>query len=349
MGMIQRRFLGFILAPAALAGTLVGGLASSAAEKTSDPQARPAAPADFVAYAETVPGTTVKFDMVPIQGGKFLMGSPAKEKGRRPDEGPQHEVEVRPFWMGAREVTWDEYGAFLKIGIQQALSGDEEEGPDALTYPTPPYSDETFGFGKGEGQKRQPTIALTLHAVMEYARWLSQKTGKLYRLPTEAEWEYACRAGTTTAYSFGDNPKTLGDHAWLATNAKRRPQPVAEKKPNPWGLFDMHGNTAEWVIDQYDPKFYEKAQPGVFPVNLPGDRRYSHVVRGGGWKDKPAGLRCAVRRFSEKWWSKQDPQSPQSIWWHTEVTDVGFRLVRPVDEYPVLKGLRSKMTKESAY
>jgi formylglycine-generating enzyme required for sulfatase activity len=184
---------------------------------------------------------------------------------------------------------------------------------------------------------------------MGYARWLSKKTGKTYRLPTEAEWEYACRAGTQTAYSFGDSPKELGNYAWLAGNAKKQPNPVAKKKPNAFGLFDMHGNVSEWVVDQYDPGVYAKATAGAFPVLIPSNRRYPHVARGGSWTDKETALRCAARRPSNKDWSRQDPQNPQSIWWHTEATDVGFRIVRIADDYPELRNLKSKIVEESPY
>ncbi len=306
--------------------------------KVGTPLPNPPAP-----FTEVATGTAITFDMVPVPGGSFQMGSPPKEKGRKKDEGPQREVKVRPFFMGKHEVTWDAYHVFLDIGIKNALKGVDDEGPDAVTYPTPPYADETFGLGRG----KHPNIAVTWHAANEFARWISSLTGKTYRLPTEAEWEYACRAGAATAYGFGDAPGKLGEHAWSKANAKKRPQPVGGKTPNAFGLFDMHGNVAEWVIDRYDPDAYAKAMTGELPINLPGRQRYSHVVRGGGWKDGPAALRCAARRFSEPVWSKQDPQTPQSIWWHTETTDVGFRLVHVPDEYPALKGFRSKMTMES--
>ncbi len=304
-----------------------------------------AAPADFKPYTESIPESKLSFDLVPIAGGKFQMGSPAKEKGRQKDEGPQHEVEVHPFWMSKTEVTWDEYGVYTAEGNRLLLKGVVNEGPDAITYPTPPYADETFGYGKN----KQPAIAMTQHAAMSYARWLSKKTGKTYRLPTEAEWEYACRAGTTTAYSFGNSPKTLGTYAWFAGNAAKRPNVGGGKKPNAFGLFDMHGNLAEWVIDQYDAEAYAKAAPGVLPVTIPGNRRYPHVARGGSWTDKDVSLRCAARRASNKEWSKQDPQNPQSIWWHTEATNVGFRLVRVPNEYPALKDVKSKITEASPY
>src|SRR4029079_10616890 len=103
---------------------------------------------------------------------------------------------------------------------------------------------------------RQPAINVQYHGAMEYARWLSLKTGHQYRLPTEAEWEYAARAGTVTAYSFGNSAAQLDTHAWSAVNSGGRPHPVGQKAPNPWGLYDMHGNLAEWCLDQYDPAQY---------------------------------------------------------------------------------------------
>jgi formylglycine-generating enzyme required for sulfatase activity len=140
-----------------------------------------------------------------------------------------------------------------------------------VTRPTPPYGDESFGYGKG----KQPAINMTWHAAMEYCRWLSAKTGKAYRLPTEAEWEFAARAGTTAAYSFGDDPRALGDYGWTRENSGERPHAVASKKPNAWGLFDMHGNVSEWILDQYDADAYRKVEPGtVGPVLLPGNHRF---------------------------------------------------------------------------
>ena len=149
---------------------------------------------------------------------------------------------------------------------------------------------------------------------MEYCRWLSAKTGKLYRLPTEAEWEYACRAGTTTAYSFGDDPAKLGDYAWYRRQRREDlAHKVGKKKPNPWGLHDMHGNVAEWCLDHYDKDFYstfDRASPRWRPVDLPAELRITpHVARGGSWADEPDGLRSAARRGSDKSWIKHDPQT----------------------------------------
>ena len=325
----------------ALAGTVSAAVAG---EPAAPP---PAIPAGMKPYTATIAGTKVTFDMVPVPGGTFQMGSPPKEKGRKKDEGPQRQITVRPFYMGKHEVTWDAYHLFLDLGIKQALSGGDDDGkPDAITYPTPPYADETFGLGRG----KSPNIAVTWHAASEFARWVSSKTGKTYRLPTEAEWEYACRAGASTPYGFGESAAKLGEHGWFGGNSGKKPHVVGEKKPNAFGLFDMHGNVSEWVIDRYAPDFYAQPLPGLgaIPINMPGDARYSHVVRGGSWKEKAPALRCAARRFSEPNWSKQDPQTPQSIWWHTETTEVGFRLVHVPDEYPALRGFRSKVTMESA-
>ena len=212
-------------------------------------------------YVETIPGTDVKFEMLPIPGGTFTMGSPPSEAKRGEDEGPQHPVQIAPFWMGKYEVTWEEYDQFAfsldlkkkaRENVDLTKQPETEKKADAVTRPTPPYADETFGFGRNG----QPAICITHHAAMEYCRWLSAKTGKIYRLPTEAEWEYACRAGTKTAYSWGDDPAKLGEYAWDVDNAEK-PQKVGKKKPNPWGLYDMHGNVAEWCLDHYRPDAYK--------------------------------------------------------------------------------------------
>jgi formylglycine-generating enzyme required for sulfatase activity len=185
---------------------------------------------------------------------------------------------------------------------------------------------------------------------MEYCRWLSAKTGKTYRLPMEAEWEYACRAGTKTAYSFGDSARILGEYGWYTDNSDSAPHVGGKKKPNAWSLYDMHGNVAEWCIDRYDKDFYGtfKGREAVLvPVLLPTEKRYPHVVRGGSWDDDGGLLRSAARRASRAEWSKRDPQRPQSIWWHTEAIMVGFRVVRPLEEQENLKGLKSKITRQS--
>jgi formylglycine-generating enzyme required for sulfatase activity len=299
------------------------------------PEAEAADEASMKPYTERIVGTTVTFDMVPIRGGKFLMGSPADEPDRSDDEGPQHEVAIEPFWMGKCEVTWDEYEIW-SFNLDIKLRTLHEKQPtaldklaDAVTRPTPPYTDMTFGMGKSG----YPAICMTQLAAKKYCEWLSAKTGRYYRLPTEAEWEYACRAGTTTAYSFGDDPEQLDQYAWYFDNSRGKYQRVGQKKPNPWGLHDMHGNVAEWVLDAYDPNYYQQlaGQTTTRPYNPPRSL-YPRVVRGGSWDDDPERLRSAARRGSDPSWKQQDPQLPQSIWYHTDATFVGFRVVRPLRE-----------------
>ena len=274
---------------------------------------------------DDIPGTTVTFEMVPLPGGTYQRGSTALEPGRKDDEGPGHQVTVGPFLIGRREVTWNEFDAFFYRERRRLPPGQKPEGADAITGPTPPYADEAHDFGKGN----QPVMSITHHAASEYARWLSTKTGRKYRLPTEAEWEYACRAGVTTAYSFGADPKDLGAHAWFEANADGRPHPGGRKQPNAWGLYDVHGNVAEWTADLYKPDAYATVKSKVrSPFVDPGQELYPHVARGGSWDDDAVDLRCAARRWSSEEWNRRDPQMPKSIWWLTDGTSVGFRIVR---------------------
>ena len=304
--------------------------------KLTPPEAEAKTEAQMRPYKQAIPGADVAFEMVPIKGGEFVMGSPESEPGRNEDEGPQHKVRVEPFWIGKHEVTWDEYDIWsFNLDIQRRQFTGEEPTPldeqaDAVTRPTKPYTDMTFNMG----HDGFPAISMTQMAAKMYCEWLSAKTGHYYRLPTEAEWEYACRAGTTTPYSFGD-PATIDEYAWYFDNSEEGYSKVGLKKPNPWGLYDMHGNVAEWVLDQYDPGFYAKvAKQGELVLNplAVGAERYPHVVRGGSWKGDPETLRSAARVFSHPDWKMQDPQIPQSVWYFTDAQDVGFRIVRPLTE-----------------
>lgn len=284
-------------------------------------------------YVDAIADTDVTFAMVPIPGGTTRCGSPATEPGRKDDEGPQHDVAIEPFWMGRCEVTWDEYHVFqFKLDLQRRASGgatavNQDRWADAVSRPTPPYVPMDFEMGT----KGCPAICMTQFAARHYTKWLSMKTGRFYRLPTEAEWEHACRAGTTTAYSFGDDPAKLDEYAWSFANSDGKYHAVGTKKPNPWGLHDMHGNVSEWVLDRYDAAFYATlaADAGKPAVAWP-DAPYPHVVRGGSWDDDPERLRSAARRASSKAWKVQDPQLPKSIWYLTDARFVGFRVVRPL-------------------
>jgi len=288
---------------------------------------------EMKAYTEVIPGTDLKFDMVPIPGGTFLIGSPEDEEGRRDDEGPQVMVQVDPFWMGKCEVTWDLYD-FWALGLdiqRRKLMGKEQTQydvvADALTRPTNAYTDMTFGMG----HDGYPAICMTQYAAKMFCKWLTLKTGRYYRLPTEAEWEYACRAGTTTAYSFGDDPDDLEDYAWYFDNSEDGYSKVGLKKPNPWGLHDMHGNVCEWTLDQYVPDAYKSlvGNPVRNPFTVP-TTEFPRVVRGGSWDDDPDRLRSAARRGSTRDWKMQDPQIPQSIYYLTDALFLGFRVVRPL-------------------
>ncbi|BBO34358.1 SUMF1/EgtB/PvdO family nonheme iron enzyme [Lacipirellula parvula] len=283
-------------------------------------------------YEAEVPETAAPYAMVAIEGGKFLMGSPADEAGRGEEEGPQVEVEVTPFWIGKHEVTWDEYEPFMITGIERLKNGMRKDfdpavhtDVDAVSQPTTPYVEMSFGMG----QYGYPAISMTQHGANKYCQWLSAQTGHFYRLPTEAEWEYACRAGTNTAYSFGDDPAALDDYAWHAGNSEEKYQLVGQKEPNPWGLYDMHGNVAEWTADQFDPNYFKQLKPGAANPFVKPTTLYPRSARGGGWADGPERLRAAARLGSEAAWQEQDPQLPKSQWYLTDAPWLGFRLVRP--------------------
>jgi formylglycine-generating enzyme required for sulfatase activity len=261
------------------------------------------------------------------------MGSPAGEEGHKKDEAPQHEVKIEPFWMGKFEVTWNEYELFMfpegerKIREFRKYNSSLDKSADAVSRPTTPYVEMSFGMGK-DGY---PAISMTQHAANTFCKWLSAKTGHFYRLPTEAEWEYACRAGTTTAYSWGDDPDMAKDYAWFVDNSDAKYQKIGKKKPNAWGLYDMHGNVAEWCLDQYVPDAYSKFVGAVVESPwMKATTPYPHVVRGGSWDDEPLALRSAARRASNKSWKMQDPQLPKSIWYLTDAQFVGFRIIRPL-------------------
>jgi formylglycine-generating enzyme required for sulfatase activity len=289
--------------------------------------------ADMKAYTNVIPGTEITYAMTPIPGGEFLLGSPGSEAERKADEGPQAKVQIAPFWMGTYEVTWDEYLLFMypddekKLRETHPTEATINQVSDAVTRPSKPYADMSNGFGKSG----YPAIAMTQHAANKFCHWLSAKTGHFYRLPTEAEWEYACRAGSTTAYSFGNDAGKLGDYGWFFDNSNSKTQKVGKKKPNPWGLYDMHGNVLEWVLDQYDPEFYKTLSAGTAsnPWNK-ATQPYPHSARGGSWDDDAPALRSAARRGSDRTWKMTDPQLPKGKWYVTDAWFIGFRVVRPL-------------------
>jgi formylglycine-generating enzyme required for sulfatase activity len=302
----------------------------------------------FADYTEQIPGTSIAFEMVAVPGGAYKMGSPDKEQFRRDDEGPVREVTVSPFFMGRVEVTWDEYLAFrLKTEsegrIDPAIIKERNvnaQTVDAISGPTPPFGNPDQGWGAG----RRPAITMTHYAAEIYCLWLSKATGKKYRLPTEAEWEYAARGGKDEPYFFGGTPKQYSSQGWwrkffsadtavinsyaiYALNSDMKTQEPSRVRPNPFGLRNMLGNVMEYCSDWYAPDAYSQTDAKVSNPTGPasGDE---HVVRGGFYSEDASELRAAARAHTESVaWLKTDPQQPKSIWWFSDVKGVGFRVV----------------------
>src|SRR6266404_500302 len=230
------------------------------------------APQTAAKDAELVPIPT----MVEIPGGEFIMGSPNEEAGRSEDEGPQHRVRILAFALGRSPVTFEEWDACM-------TSGGCAHRPD----------------DKGWGRGRRPVINVSWKDAQEYVRWLRKTTGKRYRLPTEGEWEYAARAGSSGRFCFGDSETDVKRYAWYYANSERRTHPVGEKLPNRFGVHDMHGNVWEWVEDVYRTSYERKDGDGsawtgrgsVLRFLLSNDR----VVRGGGWSSSSNEVRSASR------------------------------------------------------
>jgi len=301
----------------------------------------------MVPYKQTLPGSDETFEMIPIPGGKFLLGSPDNEPGRDASEGPQVELQVPPFWMAANEVTWAEYRPFMGLyAVFKSFEGKgvrkvtDENRIDAITVPTELY-EPTFTFEFGD-DPQLPAVSMTQYAAKQYTKWISLVSGLQYRLPMESEWEYACRGGTTTAYSFGADPAVLAEYARFAGNAKDEgPRKVRQGKPNPFGLYDMHGNVAEWTLDEFFDGGYSylKGKTDLTPAKafVTPQREWPRVVRGGSWENDAAGCRSAARLPSDMVaWKETDPNLPKSPWWMTNdpVRGVGFRMVRMLDEAP---------------
>lgn len=275
----------------------------------------------FEKYEQAIPGSPVKFEMVPVKAGSFKMGSKAS---RQADEQPEHDVTLSAFWMGAKEVTHDEFALYLNDENYA-----ENSDVDAITRPSRPYIEMTLGMGKEGGF---PANSMKQHGAIMYCKWLYEKTGIFYRLPTEAEWEYACRAGSTTVYPFGNDSSQLKDYAWYAANSGDRYQKTGQKKPNAWGLYDMLGNVQEWVLDQYSTDAYAKSgKNAADPVHTPTSK-HPLVVRGGDYNDPASALTSSNREQSDLVWNRRDPQIPKSKWWNADAPFVGFRIVRPVKQ-----------------
>ncbi len=287
-------------------------------------------------YTETITaksGARLSFDMVLIPGGTFLMGSPDTEAGRKEHEGPQRPARVSPFYLCTTETTMELFLAYYAestVGKKAAEDGDEwpaegepaPKGVDGVTGPTVVYGDMTMGYGKD-----YPAFGMSWLNATTFCKWLSEKTGKKYRLPTEAEWEYAARAGTTTPLGECNGPEQLAEVAWFRDNSNGEPHPVAKKKPNAWGLYDMRGNVNEWVLDFYAPDAYRQGDGRSELANPTGPVTGAvNVARGGCHGSQWEELRSAARAFKEKGWHMHDPQMPKSKWWLPQMDIIGFRV-----------------------
>jgi len=305
---------------------------------------------EFLNFTECIPQSIVSFDMIAIPGGSFKMGSPDNEPFRNPDEGPLHDVTLSPFFMSETEVTWDMFWEFFSKTMSEGRTppsfvyeNNSRPDVDAISGPTPPFGlpDQGWGFGK------RPAITMTHYAAETFCQWLSKVTGKKYRLPTEAEWEYAARAGTETPYFFEGNPKNfsntgfwrnlknastnvISSYVIYVNNSMNRSQEPDEVKANPFGLKNMLGNVMEYCADKYDPNAYSKAGDNcVNPLVTDGNE---YVVRGGSYTSDAAEVRSAARSFTKHDdWMKTDPQQPKSIWWYSDIRGIGFRLVCEVE------------------
>ncbi|MEI7837482.1 MAG: formylglycine-generating enzyme family protein [Planctomycetota bacterium] len=207
-------------------------------------------------------GKGVAMDLSLIPAGKFTMGSPEGEEDRQPDEGPPHDVTIsKPFYMGVYEVTQEQY--------------------EAITGANPSYF-------KGA---KNPVEQASWDEAVEFCKKLSAKTGKAVRLPTEAQWEYACRAGTKTRFGVCDKDADLNEYGWSAANSESKTHPVGQKKPNAWGLYDMHGNVWEWCSDWYADSYANAGDRDPQGAQSGSDR----VLRGGSWFSLPLLCRSAIR------------------------------------------------------
>jgi formylglycine-generating enzyme required for sulfatase activity len=279
----------------------------------------------FQNYEQAINEKQSIIKMVAIPAGKFLMGSPATEKNREKDEGPQVEINVEPFWMSATEITHDQFAAF------RFQDKDLNPNIDAMSRPTAQYIDLTWGMGKEGGF---PANSMQPFTAIAYCKWLWKKTGIFYRLPTEAEWEYAAKEGQETILGEAVNSKNIQNYAWLEENSDGKYHEVGKKLPNKFGLYDMIGNVAEWTMDMYDANYYAKLKdmPSSLYFTKREDFRSYHTARGGGFKTSKNEVRLSDRIEQTEDWNRRDPQIPRSKWWITDGESVGFRIVRPISQ-----------------
>ena len=229
----------------------------------------------------------MKFKLIPA--GEFMMGSHSV------NEGPQHKVRIaKPFYMGMTEVTQGQYEKVM--------------GKNPSSYAK---TGRTANYVKGTDTSNFPVETISWDDAVEFCRKLSAVEGHTYRLPTEAEWEYCCRAGSATKYCFGDGESSLSEYAWFDENSGFATHPVGTKKPNAWGLFDMHGNVWEWTSDWHDEGYYAKS-PTEDPTGP--ETGSLRIYRGGSWGDAAKYCQSSMRS-----------RNPPSL---GDRNDLGFRVAR---------------------
>jgi len=277
---------------------------------------------NFVKYNQDLPLTSLDISMIPIKGGNFYMQDYLLKSSFS-------EFEVSSFWMSQYEISWDLYTLFMERSIDSSSSsfikGSEVvRDVDGISSATTPYIEMSFGMGV-EGY---PAINMTQFAASKFCEWLSALTGNYYRLPTEAEWEYACRAGSTSNFHFGDDISLLDEYAWYSENSSDTYHKIGIKKPNQFDLYDMHGNVSEWTIDTYSENRYSESKNNKDPFYIT-KTKYPKTVKGGSWNDEYEKLKNYSRYYSSKKLQIRDPQIPKSKWWNTDAPFIGFRIVRP--------------------
>jgi formylglycine-generating enzyme required for sulfatase activity len=294
---------------------------------------------EFADFTEQIPGSRIAFEMKAIPAGTFTMGSPDNEPFHAENESPQREVSVDRFFMAEVETTWDMFWQFYqetmtegRTPIEDVYAANSAPDVDAFSGPTPPFGNPDQGWGSGQ----RPAITISYYAAEIFCRWLSVRTGKTYRLPTEAEWEYAARGGTQTPYFFAGSPRKYSDQGlWnkifgpdttvintytiYSLNSGGRTGEPSRVKANPFGLKNMLGNVWEYTSDWY-------SGDGIAPET-------ERVIRGGTFADDASGVRSAVRAPTQnELWLRTDPQQPKSIWWYSDMKAIGFRIVMEVPE-----------------
>ena len=256
-------------------GSALLGQAAGAAEPSTSPATQPSPqPAKELTLDL---GNNVSMKLALIPAGKFLMGA-KNEEDLSDDEAPLHNVTIsKPFYMGIYPVTQSQWAEVMATTLAQQRDKANKDWPF---------------FGEGADN---PIYYVSWEEAAEFCTKLSKKTGRTVKLPTEAQWEYACRAGSRTKFGFGANEEDFGDYAWYTKNSDEKTHPVGQKKPNTWGLYDMHGNVWEWCRDWYDKDYYS-ATGNVLDPQGPEDGAF-RVLRGGCWGQVP--LRC--RSASRMW------------------------------------------------